>query len=175
MVGKYIYVVVTATKDNHKTQTFTDITDKDTNGSDTVRRVITSFDVTLDNDKFEYDGTPKTPNVTVKAENTELVEGTDYELIYDNNKDAGTATITIKGKGEYEDIIQTETFEISKIKIEITAGSKVKAYDGTPLTFSEVKVTLGTLAAGQTLTATTSGSITEVGTITIQTLQMEAL
>ena len=164
LVGKYIYVVVTATKDNHKTQTFTDITDKDTNGSDTVRRVITSFDVTLDNDKFEYDGTPKTPNVTVKAENTELVEGTDYELIYDNNKDAGTATITIKGKGEYEDIIQTETFEISKIKLEITAGSKVKAYDGTPLTFSEVKVTLGTLAAGQTLTATTSGSITEVGT-----------
>ena len=40
----------------------------------------------------------------------------------------------------------------------------MKAYDGTPLTFSEVKVTLGTLAAGQTLTATTSGSITEVGT-----------
>ena len=78
LVGKYIYVVVTATKDNHKTQTFTDITDKDTNGSDTVRRVITSFDVTLDNDKFEYDGTPKTPNVTVKAENTELVEQIDY-------------------------------------------------------------------------------------------------
>ena len=164
LVGKYIYVVVTATKDNYKTQTFTDITDKDTNGSDTVRKVITSFEVTLDNDKFEYDGTPKTPNVTVKAENTQLVEGTDYELIYDNNKDAGTATITIKGKGEYEDIIQTETFEISKRKVEITAGSKVKAYDGTPLTFSEVKVTSGTLAAGQTLTATTSGSITEVGT-----------
>ena len=124
-----------------------------------------TFDITLDNDTFEYDGTAKEPTATVEAGATTLVAGTDYDVSYKNNKDAGKATITITGKGNYAGSIGTKDFTITKRVIEITAGSASKVYDENPLTSSVVSVTSGSLAPNQTLSATTSGSITNVGTI----------
>ena len=122
-----------------------------------------TFDITLDNDSFEYDGTAKKPTATVKVGSTTLKTGTDYDVSYKNNKDAGTATMTITGKGNYAGSIETKEFTINKRALEITAGGDKKTYDGTPLTSSKYEVTLGSLAPNQNLNATTSGSITEVG------------
>ena len=48
-----------------------------------------------------YDGTAKRPTPTVKLGGKTLKKGTDYTLAYKNNVKAGTATVTIKGKGNY--------------------------------------------------------------------------
>lgn len=48
-----------------------------------------------------YTGNALTPTPTVKVRGTTLKLGTDYTLVYANNVEVGTATITIKGKGGY--------------------------------------------------------------------------
>lgn len=48
-----------------------------------------------------YTGKALKPSVTVKDGSTKLVKGTDYTVSYKNNTKIGTATITIKGKGDY--------------------------------------------------------------------------
>ncbi len=49
----------------------------------------------------EYDGTSKRPQPVVKYGKMTLTKGTDYSLYYRNNREMGTATITITGKGDY--------------------------------------------------------------------------
>ena len=48
-----------------------------------------------------YTGSAIEPDVTVKDGETTLTLGTDYEVAYSNNVNAGTATVTITGKGNY--------------------------------------------------------------------------
>lgn len=57
-----------------------------------------------------YDGKTKTPAVTVKLKK-ELVLNQDYTLSYENNREIGTASIVIQGKGEYAGIKRV-TFKI---------------------------------------------------------------
>ena len=55
-----------------------------------------------------------------------LITYTDYTVSYKNNKKVGTATITIKGKGDYAGTV-TKTFKINPVKTsvkKITAGKK---------------------------------------------------
>ncbi len=42
----------------------------------------------------------------------DLVKGTDYEIWYDNNREIGTATVTLVGKGSYAGVV-TKTFRIT--------------------------------------------------------------
>lgn len=48
-----------------------------------------------------WDGTAKTPAVAVKYRSALLTSGTDYEVTYRRNTDAGTAYVYIEGKGMY--------------------------------------------------------------------------
>ena len=48
-----------------------------------------------------YTGSAIKPDVTVKDGETPLNLDTDYEVAYSNNVNAGTATVTITGKGDY--------------------------------------------------------------------------
>ena len=48
-----------------------------------------------------YTGSAIEPNVTVKDGSITLVEGTDYTITYENNVNAGTATVYIVFKGKY--------------------------------------------------------------------------
>ena len=50
---------------------------------------------------FTYDGKAKEPPVTVKKSGKTLIQGQDYSVNYSNNTDAGKATVTITGKGDY--------------------------------------------------------------------------
>ena len=61
-----------------------------------------------------YDGTPKTPAVTVTNGTIPLVLGTDYNVTYSNNTNAGTANVTITGMGNYTGS-RIEHFNIGKI------------------------------------------------------------
>ena len=124
------------------------------------------FSITLDEDTYTYDGTAKTPNVTVKVGNKTLTNGTDYNVKYSNNIDAGSATVLITGIGNYQGSSGNKEFTITKRNIEITAGSKSKPYDGIELTCVTITITSSNkLATNHTLSATTLGSITNVGTV----------
>ncbi len=48
-----------------------------------------------------YTGKALKPAVVVKDGNKKLVNGTDYTVTYKNNKNIGTAEITVTGKGDY--------------------------------------------------------------------------
>lgn len=50
---------------------------------------------------FTYDGKAKTPAVTVQADGT-TVPSSSYSVTYANNINAGTATVIVKGKGNYK-------------------------------------------------------------------------
>jgi len=51
--------------------------------------------VTLTPDKSYYTGSSITPTVSVRTNTTALIPGTDYNVSYSNNTNAGTATVTV--------------------------------------------------------------------------------
>lgn len=60
-----------------------------------------------------YSGKLKVPSPTVKYNGTKLKKGTDYSLSYSNNRNVGTATVKITGKGNFTGSIK-KTFTINK-------------------------------------------------------------
>lgn len=78
---------------------------------------LSSATVTLSKTTMTYTGKALKPTVTVKMKvggsTVTLVKGTDYTVSYKNNVEAGTATVTIKGKGNFTGTV-TVTFEIVK-------------------------------------------------------------
>lgn len=67
--------------------------------------------ITVSQTSYTYDGRAKKPTVTVKDGSKTLVENTDYTVTYNNNINAGTAKVTVTGKGNYEGTV-TKTFTI---------------------------------------------------------------
>ncbi len=61
--------------------------------------------------KQAYTGRPLTPRPVVKCGSKTLTYGTDYSLSYKANTEVGTATVTAKGKGNYQGTKST-TFQI---------------------------------------------------------------
>ena len=100
----------------------------------------------------EYTGSAITPELVVKDGGVALILGTDFDLKYDNNTNAGTATLTITGKGNYKGTAD-KTFTIEKKDI---AGAVIKleqselCYNGSTQTVKIESVTVGgkTLASG---------------------------
>ncbi len=71
-------------------------------GDNPVNRVpISKATATLAKTIYTYDGTAKTPSVTVKMDGKTLVFNTDYTVSYGNNIQVGTAKVTVTGKGNY--------------------------------------------------------------------------
>lgn len=94
-VGVY-YVTVTATTEGNYSGTIKVPYSIVSDNSET------DVDVALDaDDNLTYTGNPITRRITVTKGTTGLTEGTDYEVIYNNNTNVGQATITILGKGNY--------------------------------------------------------------------------
>ena len=69
-----------------------------------------------------YNGKAQTPSVIVKDGSTTLASGTDYTVAYSNNINAGTATVTVTGKGNYSGT-KTADFTINKAPLTVTANS----------------------------------------------------
>ena len=63
-----------------------------------------------------YNGGAITPKPVVKYKSEELKEGRDYTVSYSNNVNAGTATVTVTGKGGFTGV-KTATFRINPRKI----------------------------------------------------------
>ena len=108
---------------------------------------ISTCTVTLKTNSFTYNGSEKKPDVTVKYGNTILVNGTDYSVSYSNNINAGTAIVTINGKGKYLGTA-SKTFTIAKAAPTLSFAS------------SNIRKKVNDTAFVNGLTKTTDGSIT---------------
>ena len=69
---------------------------------------LSKFTASLSADSFIYDGAEKKPEVTVKSDNAQLTAATDFTVSYSSNVNAGTATVTITGKGNYSGSIKKQ-------------------------------------------------------------------
>ncbi len=69
-----------------------------------------------------YNGKVQKPTVKVVVGGRTLKSGTDYSASYKNNTKAGTATVTVTGKGGYDGSAKT-TFKINKASNSMTASS----------------------------------------------------
>ena len=107
-----------------------------------------------------YSGAALTPSVTVKDGSKTLVSGTDYTAAYANNVNAGTATATVTGKGNYKGSISA-TFEIKANSTSFTVSSiSDQVYTGAEIKPSiTVKVGSKTLTLGTDYTLSYSNNI----------------
>jgi hypothetical protein len=95
-----------------------------------------------------YNGTAQTPTPEVKDGDAVLVNGVDYTLSCAANINAGIATVTITGMGNYGGT-QDKTFAITKASATLVIADSAYVYDGTAKT-----VTVTTEPAGLAVTVT---------------------
>lgn len=72
-----------------------------------------------------YTGKAIKPSPAVKVDGVKLEKGTDYTISYSDNKQIGTAKITITGKGKYKGS-KTVTFKIIPKKTKVTSLTSPK-------------------------------------------------
>ena len=102
-----------------------------------------------------------TPGVTDKGLATgmdrQLVEGEDFTYSYGSNLNAGAASVTITGMGNYDGTV-TIPFTILKRPVSFEGQSKEFTYDGTEHTLTEADVTITGLVEGHTASLEYSAS-----------------
>ena len=76
------------------------------------------FTMKLDPQSFVFNGLAQQPAVTVKDGDAILTAGTDYDLTFESNVNAGTAKVTATGKGNYVNT-QEATFTIQKANAQL--------------------------------------------------------
>ena len=87
------------------------------NNSLSYSAFLTGGKVTIPSASYDYRGRGVKPSVTVKnSAGTKLVKDEDYTVSYSNNTAAGTATITVKGKGKYTGTL-TKTFKVAALSL----------------------------------------------------------
>ena len=135
-------------------------------------RPIASATVTLSQTTYTYDGNEKKPTVTVKDGSKTLSAGTDYTVAYANNKNVGTATVTVTGKGVYTGTVTkefaiTEAPKINLTNCTVTLSQTAYNFDGTAKKPSvTVKYGLVTLNSGTDYSVSYADNI-KIGTATV--------
>ena len=122
---------------------------------------IADFDVTLESTSYTYNGIAKKPAVTIKYGSITLEADTDYTVSYSNNTNAGTAMVTVSGKGNYTGLA-VETFTIAKASpvLYFASNSVFKKTTDSAFTNTLTKITDGTvsLSSSNTSVATVNSS-----------------
>ncbi len=72
---------------------------------------ITEKDITLKQESVKYNGEERTVEVVIRINGKTLEKDKDYKTTYTNNKNIGTATITVEGMGNYTGKVN-KTFQI---------------------------------------------------------------
>lgn len=126
-----------------------------------------------DIDDVTYDGVEKEPTLVVKDGSKELVLGTDYDVTYSNNINAGTATASISnlttGNYIFDDTLSNcqKDFEIKPYELtkdNISLDSNFVKYDGT-----EKEPVVTVTYNGMTLTKDIDYTVTYANNIDITT------
>ena len=87
-------------------------------------------------DEFLYCGSEIKPEITVSDDYRTLVEGTDYDITFQNNKNPGIAAAEIKGKGNYtgRKVITFDILSCDISKNSVVELGTVPQYSGEPIT-----------------------------------------
>ena len=97
--------------------------------------------IVLGESTYIYDGTEKKPSVTVKDGNN-VIPPSEYSVFYSNNKNAGTATVTVKDNenGNYT-VNGSTTFSITKeqLVVTVTANDLYYNYEEQELVTGSIK------------------------------------
>ena len=104
--------------------------------------------ITLDQDTFVYDGTPKEPVVTLtEADGTTVIPADEYTVDYSDNVNFGPATVTVTAKpdGNYSFTPVEKTFTIGKKQATVLTHPKPA---GKPLVFDNMDLELVTEGTG---------------------------
>lgn len=80
-----------------------------------------TFKVTLSKTSYVYDGQAHKPTVTVTVRGKK-VTSSNYTVSYTSNKNVGTATVKVTGKGDYKGYSGTATFKITMKKAVISSA-----------------------------------------------------
>ena len=133
------------------------------------RKDIKNYSVYMSSKYFSYSGEENRPAVEVYNNSNKKLSGSkDYAVKYSNNINAGTATVTIAGKGNYKGTIK-RTFTISKATaaLEATIPSKDIAVGGAKSKMTVTRQGTGKLTFttdnAKVATVNQDGVITAVG------------
>ncbi len=96
-------------------------------GKLTVGKKVLEDSFVADIDDVAYTGQAQKPAPVVTFHGMTLAANTDYSVTYANNKNAGTATMTVTGKGDYSGTV-TKEFTITKVALTVTAEDKSVAF-----------------------------------------------
>ena len=137
--------------------------------TETIPAIVSMSNVNVSVSAQTYTGSAITPAITATYNSKTLVNGTDYSVSYSNNINAGTASVTLTGKGSYSGT-KTVNFTINKRNAsDFTVDSiSSKTYTG-----SAIKPSVTVKYGGKTLVSGTDYSVAysnnvEAGTATIK-------
>ena len=98
-----------------------------------------------------YTGKAVCPQPTVTLNGTTLISGTDYTVSWSDNKDAGTATVTVTGTGNYQGTLST-TFRIAPLSLtDASLNTSIDKIKAQAFTGKSVKPEVTVTAGGRTL------------------------
>ena len=95
-----------------------------------VTQVTTVSDV-----KERKSGRGSTPDINVTYNEMTLMEGRDFDVNYSNNINAGTATVTLTGHGNYQGTT-TRTFTINPLSLTDASENFALNISGTQYTYN---------------------------------------
>ncbi len=134
---------------------------------------ISGSTVTAVSGEYVYNGTAQEPSVSVTKDSVSLTEGTDYtDISYSNNVNAGTATVTVTGKGNYTGTASGEFTIEQKTLTAAISGTTTKIYDGTTAASDDLSLTLADIVGEDEVSAAAesyaynSANVAEATTIT---------
>ena len=94
-------------------------------------KLVQNPTVVLDKNSFVYDGTAKKPTVVVKDGDT-VIDPSEYDVVYGNNVNAGTATVAVVDKdGGLYDVDADASFAITPAPVSILVEDKTTAVGAT--------------------------------------------
>ena len=112
--------------------------------------------VTLSTASYTYDGTAKTPEVTVRRKDDGTVVSADcYRVSYENNVNAGTARVIVSGA---DDSSVTTNYGIAKARLQVSVTDAEKTY-GEDVTLSSVISYAGFVNNEDVTALTTQGQV----------------
>ena len=119
-------------ENNNPSDNNPDNNDPDNNETSNPKINIENAQINIEQDNITYTGVEQKPTISIIIEGKELVEGKDFEVEYKDNINAGTATVVIKGIGDYEGAVE-KTFEIQKATL-------VATYEGEEIICGETPI-----------------------------------
>ncbi len=142
------------------------------------RSIAPGNDVTVSDvaDSYVYNGTAHKPTPTVSYKNQNL-SSSEVAYTYDKNTDAGTATVTVEGKGNFTGSV-TKQFTISAMpiledNIVVTNFDATRKYEGKAIEQSSVNVSLNQGSVAKPLRKGTDYEISYENNLNVGTATMK--